>query len=80
MGRSGQYVYIHNSCISDGTLEDVIGELVGNTQQGMDGSSQPSLAIPGSPMEPNSTTSEHNLTVTECQSKHLDTTNVACAV
>lgn len=75
MGRSGQNVYIHDSCISDGTLEDVIGELIGNTQQGMGGTSLPGLAISGSQSETNSTTSEHNLTVTEskCQGKHSDT-------
>ena len=72
MGRSGQNVYIHESCVSDGTLENVIGELIGNSRQGTSDDSVPGLAIPGSVTETN-TTSEWNLTATqnECQSKLL---------
>ena len=71
MGTSGQNVYIHDSCISDGTLENVLGKLIGNPQQSMMDNSEPGVAIPGSLIETN-TTSEQNHTVAEgeCQSKH----------
>lgn len=66
-------MYVNSTCISDGQLEDVLGALIGNTQntpsseEGLHGDNESELSMSGSHSNATTTVPNPTLIPDECQ-------------